>query len=178
MRRHGRSRRAGRRKWAVDRNHASRSAGRARKSTRQWRDFSRFPSFMENVEASRSSTRRPLALDDQGAGRSDGRAGDRDHRRRAGRADRLGSMRSRRSRPPASCCSDAPPGRGTYVSLVQTYNPPAGARQARRQGAAARADDAGPPRPAPVQAAAGNRRGDDQCVPVRPQERKPAESHI
>ena len=62
---------------------------------------------------------------------------------------------------------DAPADRGTYVTLILAYDPPGGKMgRMGAKAAPARARGAGSPRPAPVQAADGNWRGDEQCITV------------
>jgi len=93
---------------------------------RQWRDFSRFPSFMENVES----------IETLGDGRSrwtiKAPAGASVELVTEITADEPGRIAwksiadSQIATTGELLLRDAPGGRGTYVSLVQTYSPPGG----------------------------------------------------
>ncbi len=103
--------------------------GRPRKHIYEaWRDFTRFPEFMENVEK----------VEDLGGGRSQwtikGPAGTDIHLVTKLVEDVPAERIAWKSEPESDIdtagileLTDAPPGRGTYVRLMMSYDPPGGA---------------------------------------------------
>ena len=148
-------------------------ASRRGDSIDEWRDFTRFPRFMENVRASRSLTT-AFPMDDQGAARLDGRTGDQDHRGQARRGhcleERAGSQIRTEGRVEFI---ELAPERGTGCGLTQRYTRPAGwpGRASRNSFSASRTS-----RHAATSGASsldGNRRSRHKCSPSGRASREP-----
>ena len=146
---------------------------------REWRNFTKFPHFMDNVE-------RVEELDDKTSRWTiKAPAGSTVELVTRITEDRPNEAIAWVSEPDSEITTEgkvefirAAPGRGTMVRLTMRYDPPGGivgkgiAKLLQRE-----PNDPGAPRPAPLQAIDGDRRGRDQRLAVRPRKRNPDRSH-